>query len=827
MEQLVIYRDNQELQAADFINQQDWAQQALDHVVLDAIDSGKAYSGFALSKASATVVQVGTGRLYSAGQVFARNDVVPLDLFNDLPVATKRYFAIVAWGTTVDEDIQPRNFLIDANTGMAEPQSVAMQKTRYCNINYVRGTEASDPQYPNVDATTLLLGFVLCDPTGILSVTQSTDNQLDNLAILSGRTTVLEAWRGILAGMVDTLRTDLANLARSLLLYTPLTDYQRLLNIVSNLADRVLRCEVSIATITNTFFWNGTDFFLDESQTSKTTLDSIAYSAQINEGLRFAGGSVDSSGKLNLLNPNEPLILTADNMVLPNPSGSRVRYDCSFQDFPWIEHRILATAVYNPSFVCHHLRPSRWRWRCGPHFLPSRDNTVWWQQGYRDPTNRILSFLSESWEIRNWDDTGDHDEDDVHWPRHGSDRWKYYWRDWVHLPYWDRVFTDYNHSGNHMAQSFFNSQDGWLTGITIFMTNTTWGPLNVVISGCDPTGRPDHDGHTLRRIILDGPTMQSCSQAAIYAGDIIAEEVVTVAAHHGDVVYETIFKKVPVFVTPVRIPIPPTFLRAGQYYAFNFDSTFDHKFCVTDRDDAFQVHQGHIWHSDGQKLVAWLTGPLSLRFLMHFATWSRWGDQASPGGQLRYEIGLQPLLLAGGIGSIDVLGESIIPEATALTYEIQVGGLWKSFAGDPDNPSFTGSPTQLQFRMVFQGTTDLMPAVSMANSQVTLTAAPLTTFHHYSTAITCASTSVIKVVLRLLNFVEATMDIVCSLHTGGSTHKTFDVDDLGQILADGSMVRTFTFNVTTVTTFQVELHGTVTSGIPFNVVERKVFCRTT
>ena len=130
MESKVIFRDNQELQSADLINAQDWAQEALDHVILDTIENGQAYSGFRITKSAQTVVSFTPGRLYNGGAVYARDENVTIDLFNALPIVTQRRVAIVAWGQTIDTDVQPRDFLADAATGRTQPQSVAMQSSR-------------------------------------------------------------------------------------------------------------------------------------------------------------------------------------------------------------------------------------------------------------------------------------------------------------------------------------------------------------------------------------------------------------------------------------------------------------------------------------------------------------------------------------------------------------------------------------------------------------------------------------------------------------------------------------------------------------------------
>lgn len=805
-EKIVIYRANQELQADDLNNMQAWMQAGLDHVVYDAIEAGKGYAGFTLTKSTSTQVSVAVGRLYDGGEVYARESVVTLDVYNDLPIATKRYLAVVAWGQTVEENIEPRNYLINAETGQAEPQSVAMRETRYCNINYIKGTESADPQYPSVEATVTLIGYVLCDPSGIVSVAQSTDNQLDNLSLVATRMAVLETWRGILAGMVDTLRTDLANLARGMLAFVPIAEYQKLVNIVAQQGARIGALEKSVELISGLFLFQGRDCFLDDSLTDTTTLDGVAYSATINEGLRFPGGTADWTGSLALLNPSEPLVDTASEVAIPKPSGSRVRYDCSFPHHDWIEHRILAHATYHSGYTAHHLWPSRWRHRCGPHFIPSPPATVWWHESYRDPCGHILAYTSETWENK-WIDVQDHHDNDIKWPRYCGERFKHFWRDWVHLPHWDKHYADYSHSGNHMAQTFFNAQDGWLNGITVFLMKPSYGALNVLITGCDEQGGPDHENHTLRRVVLDQAAVTACVAAPIYAGDIHQEEVIVTGSGLENQ-RQIVYREMPVYVYPCRIPITPVFLRAGQHYAFHLDSTFDHYFAVSEEDECYQVHQGHVYHYNGSHMACHTDGPLSMRFKLHYCTWGRWGGQQSPGGQLRYEVNLQPLLLAGGIGSVDVLADAIVPDACDLSYEVQVGGVWKPFAADPLSPSFAGAPTQLPFRVVMSGTTDLMPGVSFDESQVTLTSAAAGTFHHYSDEITCASSSCVKVVAHMIGFAEANHELDCSIHYNGSPAHLDANTEADHTEADGTTTRTFTFNTTGCTAFKVELHGT-------------------
>jgi hypothetical protein len=757
----------------------------------------------------------------------------------------------VAWGQTVDEDIQPRNYLLDADTGMAEPQSVAMQKTRYCNVSTVAGTESADPQVPAIDATYTLIGTVLCDPAGIISVTQSFATQVPNLALVAASLQGLIAWRSIVDGALATLRTDLANLAAQLLLYTPLTEFQKLVDLVAVLWELAHRPPVA------TTKYYGTDHFLDDSQSAVgTTLDGV-YNARVDEGLRFPGGP-GWIGALQLSNPTEPVVQSYDGFYLPKPSGSRVRYDCTVPGRPFISVRILSFG-FNPNFRCRQLTPARWRYRCGPHYLPSPSAQVWWYESENDPARSILQFTGEAaWTAVGWGVTVSHNEvSTVYWPRHGSDRWNRYWRDWVDVNYWAKKYSDFTHSGNHCAQTFYNAQDGWLSGLTLFTTKGLNKSLSLVITGCTSDGTPDYENHTLRRVTLSDSDISACYEAPIQAGDIMVQAYVGHRTQYllrdaqgnilGDNPFygdtnailinsETVMFQtpeggmwgslntylLPASILPLRINFPPVFLQAGRHYAFHVHSTFDHEFSFCDDDSAYQVHQGHFWHMFGSAFQRWGNGPRSMRFLAHFCTWGRWGEQQSPGGQLNYPINLQPLLLAPSVGSVDVLAEAIVPAATDLNFALLIGGEWRKF--DHDFSYFTTATSLVQFRVEFNGTTDLMPGISLVASEVELAATASPTYHHISKPITLGSaTTSVVVVLRMTGFVEAHHNCDISLHYGATrnTSPTVAADDLQD---DGSYIRKATFTTTSITSFQIEIDG-ATDGVGDNFIvnERIVF----
>jgi hypothetical protein len=810
-ENSVIFRDNQEVQAQDFNNLQEWIGESLDHVVVDTIEPNMSYSGFALSKSAPTVCAVAPGRLYAKGSVYARTETVTIDLFNVLPITQKKQIAIVAWGTTLQEDIQPRDFIIDADTGQAQPQAVAMQQVRYCNVDMVPGVEAASPQYPVIDATDLLLGYVLVDPTGILSYQQATQNQIDNISDLGRRVAGLEGWANIVEGEIATLTTALAALAAQLSNYTLITDFQKLASLVNEIW-RLIHLPAS-------YVWYGTDNFLDESQSYTTGNVDGQYKASIHEGLRFPGTNSSSTTKLQMLNPQDQnALVAADGFTLPRPSGARVRMDCSFPDFPWIEERLLQYIV--AGWNLRHLYPSRHRHRCGPPWGSCPPSLLWWYEAQRDPTFHLLSYEQEVWELQQWNEIIEHQQYSSDWPQHQFERHRYFWHDCVDVPYWAKVYDTFSHQGQHIAQTFLNHQDGWLSGITVFMMAQTIAPLNLIIAGTTEQGEPDHTNQTVRRVVLDGDDIRVCYDTPVLVGDIYggtfysldyfrniyADPVATILAFGRAGIV------IPVFIYPLRISFPPVFLAGGRRYGLHFIGVDDHRFCISDRWECLRGHQGDYWIANDLGLYRWpsATSPKSLRFALHYATWGQWqNNPQATGGGIRMEIQMQPLQLPGGIGGIDILADAIIPAVTDLSYQVQIAGKWQPFSEDPMTPDLSSNPPLLPFKIVCTGTTDLMPAFSCVKSQVILHGTPSNAFHHIALPITVGSAVAhIKVIAKLIGFDAARHTCVCSIHVDTTKYNYDTVTD--DPSTDGSINRTWVFNQNLVAgkSFYVETDGT-------------------
>ena len=506
----VIFEDNMETQAGDFNNMQAYIGTSIDDVVTDAITgtTGNYYVGLGVTKAASTQVTIAPGRLYWGGPVYILEDPVVIDfqtIAGAMPVTQQRQIAIVAWGSTVVTDTQPRNFVTDADTGMAQPESVSMTTIRICQVGSVNGIEGPSPSYPPVSATNLLVAYVLLDPTGVVAVQQVTTTQLDNVTDLSNRVQALETFEGMAENQIATLQTALSALAAQFANYVTLAAFQKLVDLVNQIWQIVNRPP--------NYAVDEIDNFFDTSQSAVgTTLDG-PYVATIADGLRFGGGG-SATTKLQLYNPQEPTIQAWDTFVLPKPSGSRIRMDCSFPHLDWVAEQCLVHPYWTFSPIW--LGWARERFRCGIPFLPAPQPAVLTYGGPFDPIYVNLQFIGESWAVIPNYTIVQYPDPDYYWPRYAALRQKYYWNDYVDVWYWNRTFINLSYAHHIMGQSFLNAQDGWLSGITVFsMVPNYFQPLSIIITACDEQGVPDHQ-RTLGRIDLDANSIQPCYQKSDY-----------------------------------------------------------------------------------------------------------------------------------------------------------------------------------------------------------------------------------------------------------------------------------------------------------------------
>src|SRR5690606_27422412 len=176
----------------------------------------KHYTGFTATKKSATVLTVQPGAFWSAGKVYIYTEAQDVDVFNHLAVATKRKVLIGVYGVEQEVDVEPRDFMIDAENNVTEPQSVAMRKVRVAVVDTVGGAESADPQTPGTPTTHIGFALVTMDTEQILSVEMLTANRLPIVYLNHHRVSELERWRALIEPQISTIASDVAAIKEDL-----------------------------------------------------------------------------------------------------------------------------------------------------------------------------------------------------------------------------------------------------------------------------------------------------------------------------------------------------------------------------------------------------------------------------------------------------------------------------------------------------------------------------------------------------------------------------------------------------------------------------------
>lgn len=216
MESRIIFRPGQEVPPDDLNALQDGVQSSFDHIVADAISTDRRFTGFTVTKESATSLRVAVGRLYQDGKVFTALDEQVLPLGTYQPVANTRVLAVYAFGLEDDTNIQDRDFVVDTSTfpPMAEPRAVAIERLRFAQLGITAGVASVDPQVPAVPAGACLLATLLMTAAGVVdgSITRAFENGLPNLQDHEARLRGLDAWRIGAGAKIDTLTSEQASL---------------------------------------------------------------------------------------------------------------------------------------------------------------------------------------------------------------------------------------------------------------------------------------------------------------------------------------------------------------------------------------------------------------------------------------------------------------------------------------------------------------------------------------------------------------------------------------------------------------------------------------
>jgi len=470
----VLFADRQEVTPDDLINQSDWIKESDDTIVLDAVDAGRKFVGFEVTKVTQTSVLVAAGRLYLAGPRYFRADPggYPLDLNGIRPPLQGRWVAVVISPDPKDTSLEERDVVTDVETGVRVPQQVNTERRQSVRIEAVPGAESVAPTKPVFEGVAVTVAYILMDTSGIVRIERNTDRVLDNLANVAGRTRGVEDWRAAAEPLLNGVQQQLGGLASQL---ANQASRKLLFDIASNVA--ILNKKLKLPA--NYVAYRGDDF-TDATYTDKTA---VGYAARVEEGLRLPYEAVNST-QLGLNNIYDPKMkVTGTGLLLPA--------------YTTIEDRVVRGAAGEINLAQYSNEPrtfvklamSQGRARYGNDFEVSTGSAFYQTGTYLGRLNggfRTI-FAKDGIPYQQYD-TGEVDPDGYKIVRLSK-----LWTDQVTEPYWSRYYTTEIVNGFAHCETFFNQHDRWIDGITPWIHGKpAQGNLTFGVCGTY-RGEPDFD----------------------------------------------------------------------------------------------------------------------------------------------------------------------------------------------------------------------------------------------------------------------------------------------------------------------------------------------
>jgi len=707
MEKRIRLEDNMKGDAQDIVDLQDFAQKRDDHIVNDGIEPGTKYWGFGITKTSVTAIEVAPGRLYVSGPAYAREETVPIDLFAQLPLATKRIVAIVSHGEEKTNRVIQRSYMKNAQTRETEPKSVPIELIRYANVQAIGGVESATPQPPALDASYCVLGYITLDAAGITEWGNYEPNRLKSVADSITRVVELEGWRQKAGTRIDTLATDMAGLASTA---SRSADDSMLENAIFDIAR--LREAIDLPALYNNY---GAEAFAHygDSDTARSGFD-----AEISEGLSFPAAAEDVA-QIALFNQFEAAVKTfGSGLVIPAHthevrvqstgfSSSASLTEFGVQNWALVQrHHTRFRKRFGSKYVtwkgATKLRVLK-RTSVGPNGEPPNSNYPVAPLVFRKEKAGELETVFQQQRNIKWQGV---------WKRDAAGRW--YRHDAWTEPYWSFVRSDVAVSGSLRAQTFLNSQDGYLTQVGLyFVTKAPGGDVRVLITDTTEQGTPDLEG-ILSETTLDYDDIKVAANGT-------AETIVS---------------------------FDPVLLKNGRRVAIVLISEGAHWVALADQ----ASFNAGTWFASADG--AFLSGSQTqdLKFNAYFAKFDK----------TYLQVPLAALSLPGGIANIDLLGEGYEPEGTSMVFEVKAaGGDWvtlEAYNTDAVAKPLPTLPALLEFRAVFSGTTELMPFMNLATTQQYISR-PKIAFTWMSSAIALdASSDTFKMKLVLSQFDDVDHD---------------------------------------------------------------------
>lgn len=772
MERKVIFRDRQENTPDDMNNLQSFVQSSIDHLVRYGISQGRHYAGFSVAKSGPSEVTVGAGFYFNDGKAYIRLNELTQDLYGSLPVLTRRKVTLVVSGLTQEVDPQSRDFLIDVDNDTIEPSVVSMEEQRSAQLAFVPGLESANPLNPTIDATTLAVAHILLDPNGVVSIEPVTGNVVPSVQKNVQLLTELINWKALISQGVESLRSDVANLAARI--------PPNLADLLVDMVNRVKELEAEVRTPAAAA-WSFVERFVNLGDSDSDHED---YDAIVDGGLRFPGNAA-TIAPITLLNPLEPKVKTVEDITLPawtdavRLSTGSTDGELSINQYSVVSEETVRKTLtrdvvtYSQDQVaagsCSWLsiamyRAARW-WDNAQIELVDYAELEQRRRQSPDPIKLTLKHAAEAFANNTW----------LQWfARDGTPQRRTMERactvETITEPYWEVVTVEETINGSGIGQTILAPANGWVTHVSVPFTQVAaTGDVQFLVTETT-NGKPD-----ITRVLGRG---------SVVVGDLSVDG-------------------------KVKVPVTPHFWKAGVLYGIVLMTTGNH--FVGTVGDGGLYSQGDLYYLTDTHAWAPVQVDADLAVDVHYAKFS----------STRVEVQMENIEQAGGITALRLMAAMFVPEGTQLIFEIQNAGVWRPVLPGED-AILAGSPVTCQFRAVFIGTYDLMPAIDLTQAETEASRTQLAFAHVSEAHEPAAAVEDVQVDVFLRGFDADHHSLDCELLIGGIPEAADSVSDWSDPSDPNKMRRTFTFNLgAPAAAYAIKLDGTTDEeGTYFAVAER-------
>lgn len=465
---------------------------------------------------------------------------------------------------------------------------------------------------------------------------------------------------------------------------------------------------------------------------SDSEMEHVQSLTKVEEGIRFADDNA-ATYPLQLLTPSDTNIqASTGGLVLPRYTEGKI---ISITDRS-TEH---ALANGGSQTITYKLQTiSKTRIRYGEPTLVCT-NAAWWQTGRYDSVQGIFYKDGVEYDVEFAEQHGSGN------PNQSWKRLRRIFYDTYEEPYWAATVEQASYTGQVAGNTFMMPRSGWVTGFNVYFSRVDSGGGDVRLAVCE--------------LFENGaPNYSAClAVTTVPASDLRIHPAAT------------------------RFQIDPIFLEGGKRYGWFVITSGNHWLAMAENN---KYAQGSFFVStDG----LWSQGSISLDACFDVLV----AEFNAP----RVVVNLNAWNLSGGIAEIDLLVKQVVPEGCNIAWEIQVGSVWHTIEDVLSGATpLYNLPANINSRIVFIGTTELMPGIKLNESFVTVTRPRTNGVHITKERTPPAPINEVIEILTLEHYDEVNHDLSCTILTGaGHNTESSPAAVTDEVLEDGSIRRTFTW----------------------------------